>query len=430
MPITPQPHGTNTWMWSNAPQPLPSVTTLAVAHGYTSNVAFIQAVMSGQIHINNNTQQCLILHGLLPTGWSNPHTPMAVDVPSLHDEVHIEMADMQTSFASAIASTPRKVPVKKSVELPTTGNRPIQELYSYNSLKLDKARCKAFENVNKIQGPAYNWTTTYGIVGIEVEVENIRNEVPLECYWSAKPDNSLRNHGMEFVSIPLQVKQIQLALDHLYSALNQCNTPDFSNRTSIHIHLNCRDMTQDQLWVLCILYSLFEKHYYAFAGTRRLNSIFCVPIYRSNILGKLNNVIYGLQGDWQKYCGLNMMPLVANNVTGTYGTIEFRHLWGTSDKQQVMRWIDNILALRKLALSLPKEELITMIKEMNTSSSYKHLYAQLFKEEDRLLTNKRDFEECVSHVKRELFGTEYLNSIKLSDSAVYWTLCRNLGIRG
>lgn len=98
-----------------------------------------------------------------------------------------------------------------------------------------------------------------GMVGIEIEVENITQQVIPLAYWDAKSDGSLRNNGIELVSVPLQIKQVQLALEHVFDVLNQNNKPDFSNRTSIHIHVNCRDLTQDQLYNFILLYAIFEN---------------------------------------------------------------------------------------------------------------------------------------------------------------------------
>jgi len=67
---------------------------------------------------------------------------------------------------------------------------------------------------------------------------------------------------------------------------------------------------------------------------------------------------------------------------------------------------------------------------MNTTSSYLSLYSQVFAKGRKILSNKKDFEECVSNTKRELFGDEYMNTLKRSDNSPYWTTVNELGIRG
>lgn len=305
----------------------------------------------------------------------------------------------------------------------------LQDLYKYKSMVLRKADSTAFEKTHTVKTP-YKWTTMEGMIGIEIEVENITNPVPLAAYWDHKADGSLRNNGAEFVSVPLHIKQIQLALEHLFDALNASNNPDFSNRTSVHIHVNCRDLTQDQLYNFILLYAIFEKHFYQIAGTRRMNSIFCVPLFRTNQLHKIETVVYDLNPDWHKYCGLNLLPLYANSVTQGYGTIEFRHLYGTNNILEILNWINDILCLRQAAIKMTTDDLLANIKNMNTTSSYMELYYQVFEHGRKILSNKKDFEECVSNIKRELFGNQYAQTLEKVDRSVYWNTAAELNIRG
>ena len=313
---------------------------------------------------------------------------------------------------------------------PTSNNLPLQQLVKYKPMVLRKTDSSAYERAHTVKDKPFEWCSTQGMVGIEIEVENIPNLVTTAAYWDIKTDGSLRNNGIEMVSVPLQIKQVQLALEHAYEVLNQNNKPDFSNRTSIHIHVNCRDLTQDQLHNFILLYAIFEKHFYTIAGNKRLNSIFCVPVFRTNLLNQLHSVVYGLSSSWHKYCGINLLPLFQNSVTQGYGTIEFRHLYGTSNQREILEWINDILCLRKYACEISKDDLLNQIKEMNTTSSYLSLYSQVFAKGRKILTNKKDFEECVSNTKRELFGDDYMNTLKRSDQCPYWTTVNELGIRG
>lgn len=312
----------------------------------------------------------------------------------------------------------------------TNSNALLQDIIKYKAMTLRKNESNAFEKTYTLKEKPMEWCTTQGMVGIEIEVENITNSLFPLAYWDVKADGSLRNNGVELVSVPLQIKQVQLALEHVYNILTANNKPDFSNRTSIHIHVNCRDLTQNQIYNFILLYALFEKHFYSLAGNKRLNSIFCVPLFRTNQLNVIDNVVYGLSPNWHKYCGINLLPLYQNNGTQGYGTIEFRHLYGTSNQREILEWINDIMCLRKYACEVSKDDLLKNIKEMNTTSSYISLYSQVFAKGRKVLSNKKDFEECVSNIKRELFGDEYLNTVKRSDQSDYWLTVNNLGIRG
>lgn len=319
----------------------------------------------------------------------------------------------------------------KTCAAPTPNtNSLLQDIVKYKAMTLRKNESNAFEKTHTLKEKPMEWCTTQGMVGIEIEVENITHSPHPLAYWDIKADGSLRNNGVELVSVPLQIKQVQLALEHVYNVLTEHNKPDFSNRTSVHIHVNCRDLTQNQIYNFILLYALFEKHFYAFAGNKRMNSIFCVPLFRTNQLNVLDNVVYGLSPDWHKYCGINLLPLYQNHVTQGYGTIEFRHLYGTSNQREILEWINDIMCLRKYACEVSKDDLLKNIKEMNTTSSYISLYSQVFAKGRKVLSNKKDFEECVSNIKRELFGDEYLTTVKCSDQSDYWLTVNNLGIRG
>lgn len=359
-------------------------------------------------------------------------------IPQLYPNAEVVMDDLvepeTPQAAQAIAQfldslgTPTKSVMKKAVI--RDHDSPLQEVYNYRGLSIRKTESVSYEKSNKVEDKPFVFVTNHALVGIEIEVENMHNSMPpFQAYWAAKADGSLRNAGIELVSVPLQVKQIQLAMEHAWKCMYTNNKPDFSNRTSIHVHLNCRDMSQNQIYVMCLLYAIFEKHFYAFAGQRRLNSIFCVPLYRTNILSSLKDVIYGLTPTWHKYTGLNLLPLLDNHGQRGFGTIEFRHLYGTHELQKIYSWINQILCLRKAAMSMTVTEIETEIFQMNTTSSYMDLYHRVFGD-NCLLNDKNDFEECISNLKREIFTNEYSKTLKKSDNCVYWEVARKLAIRG
>ena len=89
------------------------------------------------------------------------------------------------------------------------------------------------------------------IFGIEIEVENVATMVIDaydRSYWNVVEDHSLRNNGLEFVSIPLRGDQIERALTQFNKALPKEH--DFSPRTSVHIHMNVRDLLISEIAVI------------------------------------------------------------------------------------------------------------------------------------------------------------------------------------
>lgn len=361
------------------------------------------------------------------TGISDNHSTLSWHNSSTQEFQAV--ADSISAPVSASQAIRRGMKIKTISPSEDKTKMTLQQLYSYQNLNIQKNVCVEYEKTHTIKEPQYDFITTHGMVGIEVEVENITNGVPISAYWAHHSDGSLRNHGAEFVTVPLHVKQIQLAVEHLYECL-KTNKYDFSNRTSIHVHLNCRDMTQDQVYTMVLLYAIFEKYFYSFAGQKRLNSIFCVPLFRCNMVRQIKEVIYSFSPSWHKYCGINLLPLVDHDGQRAYGTIEFRHLYGTDNKKELYDWINAILSLRYAAMNtITKDELLKEIESMNTSSSYLHLFARVFPNE-KMRSNGKEFEECVSNIKREIWRGNYLSTLIKKDRSEYWTTIEKLGIRG
>lgn len=396
----------------------------------------IPQVMVGQGHIAQAVANAQMANQAVwddimaePVPQEQDVDPMAGATVTYNPWTTVNIPDMATLQPTAGLTIKRP---KKSPSLDEKGmfvSKRMGDVYSYRQLSVNKSACTAFEKSYVPDYKPFKWSHEDGLVGIEIEVENIRTPAVLSPHWTAKDDGSLRNHGMEYVSVPLQVKQIQPALSALYASLKLQNQPDFSNRTSTHIHLNCRDLTQDQVWVMVMLYAIFEKHFYGFAGAKRLNSIFCVPLYRCNILNNINDVVYAFSPNWHKYSGLNILPLIDNNSVRGYGTIEFRHLYGTADQTLILEWIDQILCLRKACLEIKKEDLIEQIKTMNTTSDYLALFYRVFTSPARV-KDKQVFEECISNIKRELFQRDYLTKLKINSEGEYWKHVHKMGMRG
>jgi len=147
------------------------------------------------------------------------------------------------------------------------------------------------------------------------------------------------------------------------------------------------------------------------------------------INSKAVEVIYGFNPSWHKYCGLNILPLIDNNGARGYGTIEFRHLYGTSDTKAILTWVDQILCLRKACTEIKKEDLLEQIKTMNTTSDYLALYYRIFTIPAQV-RDKQVFEECISNIKRELFAFEYEQTLRKDNASTYWALAQKLGLKG
>ena len=224
--------------------------------------------------------------------------------------------------------------------------------------------------------PLYQFKDKNTLVGIEVEVENvlfIDPNIPL-LFWEITEDGSLRNRGREFRTYPVPLGYVEPALRQLFSGLNE--DVDFSRRTSIHVHLDVRQLTFSQAVGLLFTYAAVENVLFKFASGNRRNSIFCVPITETNLLSsfhtKPENLFLNIGNYWQKYTALNLLPI------SKFGTFEFRQLPGTSNINQILLWLDMLSHLRIYAYRYPLEAIIKTIADLNTSSAYHNFIEDVF----------------------------------------------------
>ena len=108
-------------------------------------------------------------------------------------------------------------------------------------------------------------------IGIEVETENVKRFNQHSPYWRMIEDGSLRNSGREFITPPIRAWRVEHALVQLFD--HELNSDiEFSERTSIHIHMNVRTLTVPQLETLIMAYLVFEKVLFNYVGNDRYSN--------------------------------------------------------------------------------------------------------------------------------------------------------------
>lgn len=214
------------------------------------------------------------------------------------------------------------------------------------------------------------------VMGIELEIENTHSEFHTTGF-SVTEDGSLRNNGREYISRPMTYSVLQHYLGEFF-AKNKLNENNYSERTSIHVHCNCQDLTFEQLASLLLIYQVFEKMLFQFVGAERDKNIFCVPLYEcalsyqavERLLATDTRVIQ----NWSKYSALNLLRLQ------DLGTVEFRHMPGTCDHAKITQWFGLIGCLFAFIRSHNITEIKEMFVNLNTSSQYKNVTQQVFGE--------------------------------------------------
>lgn len=248
-------------------------------------------------------------------------------------------------------------------------------------------------------------------LGLEVEVENIHNDVPIPTFWKCKNDNSLRNGGVEFFTVPLRPEESLKASAVLWWLLRDATSekPDFSWRVSNHVHLNALDLTEDELKAVLLLGTFFESLFFSLVGKDREQSMFCVPIQQSLLMDNLGAYLRGktalhtLVHKWPKYTALNIGRLYERPHEPAIGTVEFRHMGGTSDVKDVLLWQAIIVNLFRASIALSGSELKGRILSINTAPKYHDFVEEVFSHEVAKRLKVKDarglFSDSVSRMK-------------------------------
>ena len=135
----------------------------------------------------------------------------------------------------------------------------VTSYFKLPSLKLTELKSKLEAADKKFPAKLSNMNKAY-LFGIEVEVENVTHlmkDVASLNYWKFTTDNSLRDNGCEFCSLPIRANQVEGAIQGLEEFLPK--EKQFSNRTSCHVHMNVRDLTISEIYNLIIIYYALEK---------------------------------------------------------------------------------------------------------------------------------------------------------------------------
>lgn len=265
-------------------------------------------------------------------------------------------------------------------------------------------------------------------IGIEVEVENIRKRFPYDpCIWFSKEDGSLRNNGWEYVTYPVIGTQIKYAIETLFEGLP--DTADFSDRTSIHIHVNVRDYTYENVLNVILLYTVFERLLYRYAGPQRYKNIFCIPIQETKLPIAIANFLVNkdfitLIREWQKYSGMNLLCI------RNFGTIEYRHMEGNRDQYRILNWINLLLSIHKFAKEIKFIDLFDQIQKLNSNSYYELFLRTVFKDNFNLLYMpilQQEMEYGVSTVKSISLPSAFLTQL-FQDISNESPLLKSLGV--
>lgn len=199
---------------------------------------------------------------------------------------------------------------------------------------------------------------TKGDIGIEIEMEG--KNLPLQNIppWEYHIDNSLRappgGTCAEYVlSKPIAFDAVPDALNTLWAAF-KANKTRFvdSNRTSVHIHLNCQQFFLNRLTSFLALYFIIEEGLTEWCGEYRVGNLFCLRAKDASAITSYIKAFIQADGNAPIQEFLHYSAMNANALK-KYGSLEVRTLRGTSDPTVILDWVEVLERLYKLSEEYP-----------------------------------------------------------------------------
>ena len=203
-------------------------------------------------------------------------------------------------------------------------------------------------------------TKQKGDVGIEIEVEgknliyNHTTNFPAK-YWVYKEDHSLRGEESgEYVLVrPVKFDEVDKAITELFKCFKANKTKfDDSNRTSVHVHLNCQSFFLNRLASFMALWFSVEEILTQWCGEHRVGNLFCLRSRDATAI--ISHLCKFLKSDGKyelsdhlHYAGFNA------NALRKFGSIEIRTMRGVSDQKTITDWVGILQRIYEYSAEFP-----------------------------------------------------------------------------
>lgn len=194
-----------------------------------------------------------------------------------------------------------------------------------------------------------------GDVGIEIEVEGYDFPEGVDNRWNITVDGSLRGENREFVfKKPLLIADVKPALAALAKNMKDAGTiTSFSFRTSVHVHVNCQDLTYTQYLNFLYTYFLLEEPLMTFCGKARKGNRFCLRLQDAEGMLDTYHMLFKTLETGLEYIPADQVRYSAMNIEATnkFGSLEFRGMSGCLDVERITTWCNALVYLREFAKS-------------------------------------------------------------------------------
>jgi len=210
------------------------------------------------------------------------------------------------------------------------------------------------------------------VVGYEVRVENYhaeqnrarRGDTVAYGQWKCEYDGSVtsRGRGGEVVSPVLHGRE---GLDQLKAVMQAMRNVGarVSVRTGMHVHVDARDLTGEQIARLISAYADRQTAFDQFVSPSRQSitrNHYCMALGE----GEKARIVEQFKATKSAPYGADRYRTVNCTSYAAIGTIEFRQHHGTLNGSKAVAWIETLLALTNSVLATEDESLPTTATEM------------------------------------------------------------------
>ena len=216
-------------------------------------------------------------------------------------------------------------------------------------------------------------------LGIEVELEGVssgRVANGMYQWWRSESDGTLRNEGREFVfREPFAGQDAVNGINSLYD--NWRSEWIISERGSMHVHVDIRDMNADQYLVFRIYMLALDDYLFSFSP-ERYSSPFCRASSRSSVsINALRHMLRLDVNNWEReviFLRNNRRYLSTNVHAGIrFGSIEFRHFQVPDTKEDMLTIVNTLLTIKKAAMSAAPNDVERHLKSAVLSMDHSQI---------------------------------------------------------
>lgn len=209
-----------------------------------------------------------------------------------------------------------------------------------------------FEPINAPGQPSKQLVNSDVLLGIEVELEGVEDVPEVSGAWRVVRDNSLRGYGgREYIfRRPYNGLDVPRALAQLEKAFTGV-TPVVGPDTSVHVHVNCLELTTKQYYNFVSLAIVFEPIIMNTICSGRENNPFCqqaadVATIPQQMATHIARCLYAGPGRMSRYAGINVECL------NKFGSVEFRGHPATYKKADLLAWCNVLLCMYNYILTI------------------------------------------------------------------------------